>query len=112
MTKSLRRALVLLATLALAAVATAQDLPVFQIVMKDGHFSPERLEVPAGKRLKLVLKNEGRGPAEFENLSMHIEKVLAPGVTSFVVLHGLKPGEYRFVDEFRPGGGSVTLVAK
>ncbi|MBI3044961.1 MAG: cupredoxin domain-containing protein [Betaproteobacteria bacterium] len=111
MAQRLGRALVLLATVALTAAA-AQDLPVFQIVMKDGRFSPERLEVPAGKRLKLVLKNEGRGPAEFENLSMRVEKVLAPGVTSFVVLHGLKPGEYRFVDEFRPDGGSLTLVAK
>lgn len=112
MAQNLRRALVLLATVALTAAATAQDLPVFRIVMKDGRFSPERLEVPAGKRLKLVLKNEGRGPAEFENLSMRVEKVLAPGVTSFVVLHALKPGEYRFVDEFRPDGGSLTLVAK
>ena len=43
---------------------------------------------------------------------MRVEKVLAPGVTSFVVLHGLKPGEYRFVDEFRPNGGALTLVAK
>ncbi len=112
MTKSLRCALVLLAMVALAAVATAQDLPVFQVVMKDGRFSPQRLEVPAGKRFKLVLRNEGRGPAEFENLSMHIENVLAPGVTSFVVLPALKLGEYRFVDEFRPDSGGLTVVAK
>lgn len=106
------RALVVAAATALAGLAVAQDLPAFQVVMKDGRFFPERLDVPAGTRLKLVLKNEGRGPAEFENLSMRVEKVLAPGVTSFVVLHGLKPGEYRFVDEFRPHGGSLTLVAK
>lgn len=110
--ESLRRALVLLAATVVAVAATAQDLAVFQIVIKDGRFSPERLEVPMGKRLKLVLKNEGRGPAEFENLSMHIEKVLAPGVTSFVVLPALKPGEYRFVDEFRPESGGLTVVAK
>jgi uncharacterized cupredoxin-like copper-binding protein len=107
----LRRATALLAA-ALALTAGAQELPSFEIRMKDGHFSPERLEVPAGKRLKLVLKNEGRTPAEFENLSMRVEKVLAPGVTSFVVLHSLRPGEYRFVDEFHPQGGSVTLTAK
>ena len=43
---------------------------------------------------------------------MRIEKVLAPGVTSFVVLPALKPGEYRFSDEFRPDSGGLTLVAK
>lgn len=112
MRKTLRRALVLLAATLFAFAATAQELPAFQIVMKDGRFSPERLEVPAGKRFKLVLKNEGRGPAEFENLSMRVEKVLAPGVTSFVVLPALRPGEYRFVDEFRPQSGSLTIIAK
>ncbi len=112
MLKSLFYALAVLATAALAAAATAQELPAFQIVMKDGRFSPERLEVPTGRRFKLVLKNEGRGPAEFENLSMRIEKVLAPGVTSFVVLPALKPGEYRFTDEFRPESGGLTVVAK
>lgn len=107
-----KRLLIALAAVAIAAPARAQELPAFEIVMKDGVFSPERLEVPAGKRIKLVLKNQGRGPAEFENLGMRVEKVLAPGVTSFVVLHNLRPGEYRFVDEFRPGGGTLTLIAK
>lgn len=95
-----------------ALMAGAEELPTFQITMNDGHFRPERVEVPAGKRVKLVLKNEGRTPAEFENLGMRVEKVLAPGVTSFVVLYNLRPGEYRFVDEFHPQGGSVTLIAK
>lgn len=110
--KSFVRTRGLLAALAVAGAAAAQDLPAFEIVMQDGRFTPERLEVPAGRRLKLVLKNEGRGPAEFENLGMHVEKVLAPGASSFVVLHGLKPGEHRFVDEFRPDGGALTIVAK
>lgn len=112
MRKTLRHALVLAAATLLAFAATAQELPAFQIVMKDGRFSPERLEVPAGKRFKLVLKNEGRGPAEFENLSMRVEKVLAPGVTSFVVLPALKPGEYRFTDEFRSQSRGLTIMAK
>ncbi len=107
----LRRTLVALSLL-YALAAGAQELPTFHIAMKDGRFSPERVEVPAGKRIKLVLKNEGRTAAEFENLTMHVEKVLAGGVTSFVVLHNLKPGEYRFVDEFQPQGGSLTVVAK
>jgi hypothetical protein len=107
-----RQALALLAAAAFALAAGAQALPAYEIVMKDGVFSPQRLEVPADRRFKLVLENEGRGPAEFENLSMRIEKVLAPGVTSFVVLPALKPGQYRFVDEFRPKGGDLTIVAK
>lgn len=62
-TKSIiRRALALFAMATLAVAASAQDLPTFEIVMKDGNFSPERLEVPAGKRLKLVLKMKAAVP--------------------------------------------------
>ncbi len=77
MTRALIGSLLLLAGAALGAPASAQELPAFEIVMQDGRFTPERLEVPAGKRLKLVLKNEGRTAAEFENLGMRVENVTA-----------------------------------
>ena len=83
-----------------AAVAQAQELPTFEVIAKDGRLFPERLDVPAGQRIKLVVKNQGKGPVEFENLNMRVEKVLAPGGASFVVLPKLKPGEYEFIDEF------------
>lgn len=102
------------AALALAGIAPtlAEELPSFQITAKNGKLIPERIEVPAGRKIKLVLKNEGPGPEEFENLEMRIEKVLGPGATSFVVLHNLKPGTYRFVDEFHPGTAQCLIVAK
>ena len=61
--------------------AQAAELLTFHIVAKAGKLSPERIEVPAGQRIKLTITNEGPGPIEFENLDMRIEKVLAPGGT-------------------------------
>lgn len=90
----------------------ADELPVFEVVARDGRLAPARLEVPTGQRIKLVVKNEGKTPIEFENLSMRVEKVLAPGATSFVVLPRLKPGQYEFVDEFHPDTGRLTVIAK
>lgn len=90
----------------------AQPLPTFEVVARDGRLSPPRLEVPAGSRIKLVIKNDGKSPIEFENLAMRVEKVLAPGGTSFVVLPRLKPGEYEFIDEFHMDTGKMTLVAR
>ena len=55
----------------------------FAVVIKDGRILPARLEVPAGRKIKLAIKNEGPGPSEFENLSLRVEKVLAPGASSF-----------------------------
>lgn len=90
----------------------AEELPVFEVIAKEGRLFPARLDVPAGRRVKLVVRNEGKGPIEFENLDMRVEKVLAPGATSFVVLPKLKPGEYEFIDEFHQATGKMTVVAK
>ena len=90
----------------------AEELPAFEIVVRDGVFSPKTLEVPAGRRVKLVLVNEGPGPLEFENDEMRIEKVIGAGARSFVVLPKLKPGEYDFVDEFNPITGELKVIAK
>jgi hypothetical protein len=97
-----------------AAEANAQQaaLPAFEIVVHDGVFMPARLEVPAGTRVRLSLHNEGPGPLEFENDEMRIEKILAPGGRSFVVLPKLAPGEYSFVDEFNPITGELLIIAK
>lgn len=94
------------------AAAQAPGLPTFHIVAKDGRLLPNRLEVPAGKKIKLTLANEGRSPVEFENLDLRVEKVLAPGGVSFVVIHPLKPGSYRFIDEFHADTAETLLIAK
>lgn len=90
----------------------AEEMPAFEVVAQEGRLSPERIEVPAGQRIKLVVKNRGKSAIEFENASMRVEKVLAPGASSFVVLPKLKPGEYVFVDEFHEDTGKMTVVAK
>jgi hypothetical protein len=102
----------LAASCCLGPAALAQGLPTFEVVARDGRLIPSRLEVPAGGRIKLVLKNEGPGPLEFENDEMRIEKVISAGVTSFVVLPPLKPGEYGFIDEFNPVTGELKVIAK
>ena len=96
-----------------AASAHAADEPAaYAIVLRAGRIEPERLEVPAGRRIKLVLRNAGPGPCEFENLELRVEKVLAPGAESFVVVAPLRPGRYRFVDEFHPDTGVLDVIAK
>ncbi|MGO4003266.1 MULTISPECIES: cupredoxin domain-containing protein [Pseudomonas] len=101
--------LLLAAALPLPALA---ELPSYELSLNDGHFSPAVLEVPAGQRFKIVLKNIGQGPAEFESTPLRVEKVLSPGVTTFVVIHPLKPGHYPFFDEFNPQLPEGGILAK
>ncbi|PSC06283.1 cupredoxin domain-containing protein [Alsobacter soli] len=103
---------VALALSAFAAPARAEDDPTFRIEFNDGKVSPQRLEVPAGKRIKLDLFNVGKTPAEFESKELRKEKVLAPGSNSTLVIRTLDPGQYDFFDDFHPDAPPAVLVAK
>jgi len=101
----------LVAALPLAAFA-ADEPATFKLVAKDGRFTPPNLEVPAGKRLRIEIVNEGSTPIEFESLPLKQEKVLGPGARSSVVIYPLKPGTYPFFDEFHPDTSKGVIVAK
>lgn len=95
-----------------AVLANAAEPSVFRLAARDGRFQPEILEVPAGQRFKIVVRNEGPGPIEFEMSSPFLERVLGPGGQSFVMIGPLKPGTYRFFDEFHPETGEGRIIAR
>lgn len=110
-----RRVFLIVTALWLAAgsgLAAAEELLTLKLTAKDGRFHPETLEVPAGKRFKIVITNEGPGPEEFESDNPRREKVLAAGATSFLVFPALKPGVYPFYGEFHPETAKGRIVAK
>ena len=92
--------------------AQAEELMVVKLVARDGVFQPTTLEVPAGKRFKIEISNEGKGPIEFESRDLRQEKVLAAGAKSSVVINGLKPGTYVFFDDYHPDAPKGQVVAK
>lgn len=93
-------------------LALAADLPTFQLTTKDGYFHPETIEVPAGTKFRMVIKNEGTSPEEFESLELRKETVLAPGVTRTLVFAPMKPGVYKFFGEFHPDTAKGQIIAK
>jgi plastocyanin len=95
-----------------AATAFAADLLTFKLEMADGKFNPARIEVPAGQRIKIEIHNVGKSAAEFESVELRKEKVLAPGAQSFVVIAPLRPGEYKFFDDFHLNMPQGAIVAK
>jgi plastocyanin len=92
--------------------APAEDVLTFRLVAADGRFSPDTIEVPAGKRFRLEITNRNAGPEEFESVELRKELVLAPGVTRTVVFAPLKPGVYPFFGEFHPDTARGRIVAK
>lgn len=95
-----------------STAAMADDLPTYLLVMKDGRLFPATLEVPANTKFRLEVRNEGPGATEFESLELKKELVLAPGVTRTLVFRPLKPGSYKFFDEFHLDTAQGLIVAK
>ena len=106
------RRLVLAAVLSLSLGAYAQAQPQLDLVIKDHKFSPDRIEVPAGKKVKLVVDNQDATPEEFESEQLKVEKVI-PGKSKATIYVGpLRPGEYKFVGEFNEKTAKGVIVAK
>jgi hypothetical protein len=103
--------LFVLAALSPPEVAYADEaMPVFSIKALGGILEPAMIEVPAGIRFKIEIENEGTDPIEFESTELHVEKALAGGAKSYVVINALKPGTYMFFDDFHPDTGKVRIV--
>ncbi|MCP5268829.1 MAG: cupredoxin domain-containing protein [Zoogloeaceae bacterium] len=115
-TDRLWRSVVIAAALLMLAITgapvQAADMPTIHLLMKDGRLYPETLEVPANTRFRLQIRNEGPGAAEFESLELRKESVLAPGVTRNLVFNPLKPGSYKFFDEFHPETAQGRIISK
>ena len=101
----------LLSVVGLVQPSLAADNEVI-IKIKDHRFDPETVEVPAGKKVKLVIRNEDPTPEEFESYSLNREKII-PGNSEGVVFVGpLDPGTYEFFGEFNEDTAQGKLIAK
>jgi hypothetical protein len=81
------------------ALAAGTDIV---IAIKDGRFVPSEVPVPAGTKLKLIVRNQDSSMSEFESTELHREKTVAPGQEISVFVGPLDPGSYEFFDDFHP----------
>ena len=84
----------------------------FTLIIKDHRFDPAQLEVPAGKKLKLLVKNLDPTPEEFESHDLKREKVIAGKGQATISIGPLKPGTYNFVGEYHEATAQGRIVAK
>jgi hypothetical protein len=98
------------ASLALSAVPSARAADTV-ITIKDGKFVPSEISVPAGTKLKLIVRNQDKSMSEFESIELHREKTVGPGQEISVFVGPLDAGSYEFFDDFHPQNRG-HLVAK
>ena len=75
-------------------------------------FEPDRIQVPAGAKFQLKVKNTDDTADEFESVDLNREKLVAPGQTITVFLGPLDPGTYKFFGDFHQDTAQGVLVAK
>ena len=86
------------------------DLPAYLVEMRNGKLIPQRLVVPPNQKFRIVVRNIGDKPAEFESNQLRQEKVLYMGTESVVVVMPLSKGTYDYYDDFTPGTKGVIVV--
>lgn len=101
-----------LVSMAMASSLNADELPEFNLTIKDAKFSPPSFTVDAGKKFKLIIKNEGPGAEEFESNDLNREKIIPVGKSITVFLGPLSSGTYKFFGEYHPESAQGILVVK
>lgn len=95
-----------------AGTAFAAGEPEYSLTIENHRFSPDRLEVPVGKKVKLIVDNKDATPEEFESHALKIEKVIPGKAKATIFVGPLKAGEYPFVGEFNEKTAKGVIVAK
>ena len=97
----------LVALIATSAPALAAD-DSFALSIQGHRFSPTDIEIPAGKKVTLIVKNLDATPEEFESTDLRREKVVSGGDEITVYIGPLRPGRYEF---FGDEHGRLVLPA-
>ena len=99
-------------SLLFAGAPLASDTPTFEIVIKDHKFTPATLDIPANKKVKLIVKNQDPTPEEFESYELNREKVIPGNSQAIIFIGPLDPGTYPFFGEFNQATAQGKIVAK
>jgi plastocyanin domain-containing protein len=103
------RSLAVLATLTAFGTFAAGDIA---LTIENHKFSPARIEIPAGQKVRLMVENKDATPEEFDSSDLRIEKVI-PGKSKAPIFVGpLKAGEYKFMGEFNASTAQGVIVAR
>jgi len=105
-------ALTVFGLMALTMGALASADTTVTLTIKDHRFVPSEITVPAGEKVKLVVKNNDKTPEEFESHSLHQEKVIFGGREVTLKIPPLEPGKYEFMGEFHPDTARGVLIAE
>jgi plastocyanin len=102
-------AALVLATASVSHSAYADD---FVLTLKDHAFSPSNLIIPAGQKVKIIVKNSDSAVAEFESSDLNREEVVEPNKEITVFVGPLSVGTYTYFDDYDSDKAKGMITAK
>ena len=105
----LRSAGLVLAVASLPCAALA-DAAAPTLSIRGQAFQPASITIPSGQRVKIVVDNRDALPAEFESNDFSVEQVIPGGTALPVYIPPLKPGRYKFFNDFHPSSAGTLIV--
>lgn len=90
---------------------SAKDDFSAEIFIRNHKFEPNIINVPSGKRIRLVINNQDDTPEEFESVDLFREKMIPAKSSVHVVIAPLKPGTYKFFGDFHQDTAQGQVIS-
>jgi plastocyanin domain-containing protein len=101
-----------IALLLVAGTAAAADDAELLLTLHDHRFIPAEVQVPANKKVRLVVENRDPTPEEFDSHALNREKVIPGNSKATIFIGPLAPGRYPFMGEFNAATAQGAIVAR
>ncbi|GAB4165916.1 MAG: hypothetical protein Tsb006_5410 [Rickettsiaceae bacterium] len=101
-----------LITLLTATNSFAVEVFEVDIYIKEHKFSPEIIEAPAGRKLRITVHNQDSTIEEFESFELKREKIILGNSKAVIILAPLKPGEYKFFGDFHQDTAQGKIIVR
>lgn len=105
----MKSVLLLLLLFPFVAVADETD---FTLILKDHHFQPAELVVPAGQKIKIIIDNQDVTPEEFDSDALNREKRIAAQSRVTLYVGPLAAGRYPFDGELHEDTAQGVVIAR
>jgi len=84
----------------------------YEITIEHHRFHPDKLEIAADEKHRLIIINKDPTPEEFESYELNREKIVAANARIVIFLPPLDAGTYPFFGEFNPKTAQGQLIVK
>lgn len=98
--------------LACCGIATAADVPEFNLVIKNHVYQPSELKIPANTKVRLRVTNADATTEEFESTDFNRESIVLPNRTIVVYVGPLRAGTYLFFGDFHRDTAQGRLIVE